>query len=107
MAPTVAPPTEPPTLPSGATDKIPDLGIRARYDNFIGGRFVPPTLGRYFTNVTPVTGQPLCDVAPAALISGRRIAGRASQSGSGTGEVASCPGAGPASAARADRGPRW
>jgi len=63
MAPTVAPPTEPPTLPSGATDKIPDLGIRARYDNFIGGRFVPPTLGRYFTNVTPVTGQPLCDVA--------------------------------------------
>jgi aldehyde dehydrogenase len=63
MASTVAPPTDAPTLPSGATDKIPDLGIRARYDNFIGGRFVPPTLGRYFTNVTPVTGQPLCEVA--------------------------------------------
>jgi aldehyde dehydrogenase len=39
------------------------LTVRPRYDNFIGGSWVPPTKGQYFTNVTPVTGQPLCEVA--------------------------------------------
>lgn len=66
MEPTAAPP-EAPTLPAGATDKVPDLGIKARYDNFIGGEFVAPTKGRYFTNKTPVTGQPLCDVARSSV----------------------------------------
>ncbi len=37
--------------------------IRPRYDNFIGGDWVAPVKGAYFTNVTPVTGQPLCEVA--------------------------------------------
>ena len=37
--------------------------IRARYDNFIGGQWVAPVKGQYFTNVTPITGKPLCDVA--------------------------------------------
>ena len=37
--------------------------IRPRYDNFIGGAWVPPARGQYFSNPTPVTGLPLCDVA--------------------------------------------
>ncbi|HSO41712.1 MAG TPA: aldehyde dehydrogenase [Rhodospirillales bacterium] len=37
--------------------------IRPRYDNFIGGAWAPPARGQYFSNPTPVTGLPLCDVA--------------------------------------------
>ena len=37
--------------------------IRPRYDNFIGGEWVPPVRGQYFTNLTPLTGRPLCEVA--------------------------------------------
>ncbi|MGO1048702.1 acetaldehyde dehydrogenase ExaC [Crossiella sp. CA198] len=35
----------------------------ARYDNFIGGKWVPPVDGRYFDNPSPVTGQTFCEVA--------------------------------------------
>jgi aldehyde dehydrogenase len=34
-----------------------------RYDNFIGGHWVPPVDGEYRPNLTPATGQPICDVA--------------------------------------------
>ena len=34
-----------------------------RYDNFIGGQWVAPRAGRYFENVSPVNGQPLCEIA--------------------------------------------
>lgn len=34
-----------------------------RYDHFIGGEFVPPARGRYFENVSPVTGQPFIEIA--------------------------------------------
>jgi aldehyde dehydrogenase len=37
-------------------------GIKAKYGNFINGKFVPPVSGLYFTNLSPVTGQPLCEV---------------------------------------------
>ena len=37
--------------------------FKARYDNFINGRFVPPVGGRYFQNTSPVTGQVICEVA--------------------------------------------
>ena len=37
--------------------------IKGKYDNFIGGQWVPPKNGQYFDNVTPVTGQVLCQVA--------------------------------------------
>jgi aldehyde dehydrogenase len=37
--------------------------IRPKYDNFIGGRWAAPVRGQYFSNPTPVTGLPLCDVA--------------------------------------------
>lgn len=39
------------------------IRIRPRYDNFIGGQWVAPVKGQYFTNITPVTGKPLCDIA--------------------------------------------
>ena len=32
------------------------LAYRPRYDNFIGGRFVPPVEGRYFDVITPIDG---------------------------------------------------
>ena len=39
------------------------ITFKQRYDNFIGGEWVPPVDGNYFANVTPVTGQPYCEVA--------------------------------------------
>src|SRR6266704_3556782 len=39
------------------------MSYQPRYDHWIGGEFVPPALGRYFENPTPVTGQPFCEVA--------------------------------------------
>src|SRR3954447_17070332 len=35
----------------------------ARYDNYIGGKWVPPVKGQYFSNITPVTGKAFCEVA--------------------------------------------
>ncbi|MGL4720836.1 MAG: aldehyde dehydrogenase family protein, partial [Kluyvera intermedia] len=37
--------------------------LKARYDNFIGGDWVAPVDGEYYKNLTPVTGQLLCEVA--------------------------------------------
>ena len=37
--------------------------LRERYDNFIGGEWVPPTTGEYRGNVTPSTGEVFCEVA--------------------------------------------
>jgi aldehyde dehydrogenase len=37
--------------------------FESRYDNFIGGRFTPPVNGKYFQNITPITGQVVCEVA--------------------------------------------
>jgi len=39
-----------------------DNPFKARYANFIGGEWTPPIDGQYFVNLTPVTGQPLCEV---------------------------------------------
>ena len=40
--------------------KIP---VRSRYDNFIGGKWVAPVRGAYFTNLSPVNGKPVCEIA--------------------------------------------
>jgi aldehyde dehydrogenase len=37
--------------------------FRARYGNFINGKFQEPAAGRYFENVSPVTGRPFCEIA--------------------------------------------
>ena len=43
------------------------LGIESpfkrRYDNFIGGKYVPPVNGEYFMNVSPVVGEPFVEIA--------------------------------------------
>ncbi len=39
------------------------VALRSRYDNFIGGDWVAPTDGRYFDNVSPLTGKPVCQIA--------------------------------------------
>ena len=44
-----------------------NLGVKhpfkAKYDNYIGGKFVPPVDGKYFENISPVTGKVFCEVA--------------------------------------------
>jgi aldehyde dehydrogenase len=39
------------------------IPLHARYDNFIGGRWVAPVKGGYFDNVSPTTGQVICQIA--------------------------------------------
>src|SRR5690625_7600248 len=39
------------------------VSFRERYDNFIGGKWVPPVKGMYFENVTPVTGEVFCEMS--------------------------------------------
>ncbi len=38
------------------------MSFAARYENYIGGEWVAPNAGRYFENLSPVTGQPFCEV---------------------------------------------
>jgi aldehyde dehydrogenase len=47
--------------PPGSADS--PVSVQSRYDNWIGGQWVAPVQGRYFENVTPVTGQVFCEVA--------------------------------------------
>ncbi|HRO15419.1 MAG TPA: aldehyde dehydrogenase family protein [Paracoccus sp. (in: a-proteobacteria)] len=39
------------------------MPFAARYDNFIGGQWVAPKSGRYFTNSTPITGANVGEIA--------------------------------------------
>ena len=39
------------------------LSFKPRYENWIGGEWVPPVKGGYFENVSPVTGKVFCEVA--------------------------------------------
>ncbi|GJF08360.1 aldehyde dehydrogenase [Mycolicibacterium cyprinidarum] len=39
------------------------MSFKPRYENFIGGQWVPPSAGRYFENPTPITGQVFCEIA--------------------------------------------
>jgi aldehyde dehydrogenase len=34
-----------------------------RYDNYIGGEWRAPKAGKYFDNISPITGQPVCEIA--------------------------------------------
>lgn len=38
------------------------MTFASRYENFIGGQWVPPADGRYFENRTPVTGEVFCEI---------------------------------------------
>jgi aldehyde dehydrogenase len=37
--------------------------VSERYDNFIGGKWVPPRNGEYMTDLSPATARPICEVA--------------------------------------------
>jgi aldehyde dehydrogenase len=39
------------------------IALRPRYDNYIGGKWVAPAEGRYFDNISPITGRPICQIA--------------------------------------------
>jgi aldehyde dehydrogenase len=38
------------------------VSVKARYENFIGGRWVPPAKGEYVENLSPATGKPFTRV---------------------------------------------
>jgi aldehyde dehydrogenase len=37
--------------------------VEARYDNFIGGKWLAPKEGRYFEDIAPITGRPFTEIA--------------------------------------------
>lgn len=37
--------------------------FKSRYENYIGGTWVPPVRGQYFENISPINGKPFCEVA--------------------------------------------
>jgi aldehyde dehydrogenase len=39
------------------------VSFKARYENYIGGEWVPPVSGRYFDNASPVNGEVFCEIA--------------------------------------------
>jgi aldehyde dehydrogenase len=39
------------------------VSFKSQYDNFIGGKFVPPLKGQYFEVITPITGKPFTRAA--------------------------------------------
>ncbi len=45
--------------PNQADSKV---DFKARYGNFIGGKWVPPVKGQYFENISPVNGQVFCEI---------------------------------------------
>jgi len=38
------------------------VSFKERYGNYINGEFVAPAKGQYFTNLSPVTGGPICEI---------------------------------------------
>ena len=50
-------------LPRSAAAFKPAIPLRPRYEHWIAGEYVPPVRGQYFVNLTPLTGEPLCEVA--------------------------------------------
>ncbi len=38
------------------------VSFDSRYENYIGGKWVAPVKGQYFTNTTPVTGEVICEI---------------------------------------------
>jgi aldehyde dehydrogenase len=46
-----------------AVDTLRKGGVKSKYDNFIGGRWVAPIKGKYFTDYSPINGEPICEIA--------------------------------------------
>ena len=53
-----------PETPAAALERVgAKIKIRSRYDNFIGGAWVPPVKGQYFENLTPISGEVVCTIS--------------------------------------------
>jgi aldehyde dehydrogenase len=46
-----------------ALDTLRQGGVKSKYENFIGGTWVAPLNGRYFTDHSPINGEPICEIA--------------------------------------------
>jgi aldehyde dehydrogenase len=46
-----------------AVDTLRKGGVKTRYQNFIGGAWVAPLKGQYFTDYSPINGEPICEIA--------------------------------------------
>jgi aldehyde dehydrogenase len=46
-----------------ALDTLHKDGVKSKYENFIGGRWVAPLKGKYFTDYSPINGEPICEIA--------------------------------------------
>jgi aldehyde dehydrogenase len=46
-----------------AVDTLHKGGVKTRYQNFIGGTWVAPLKGQYFTDYSPINGEPICEIA--------------------------------------------
>lgn len=55
----------------GSADAL--FNFKSRYENYIGGEWVAPLEGKYFANVTPVTGEEFCEI-PRSSAADLRIA---------------------------------
>jgi aldehyde dehydrogenase len=44
-------------------DTLHQGGVKSKYENFIGGGWVAPLKGRYFTDHSPINGEPICEIA--------------------------------------------
>ena len=49
-----------------ALETIHKKGVRAKYENFIGGRWLAPVKGNYFTDYSPINGEPICEIAKSS-----------------------------------------
>jgi acyl-CoA reductase-like NAD-dependent aldehyde dehydrogenase len=55
----------------GHLDSI--VSVQPRYENFIGGKWLAPTMGKYRVNLSPATAKPICEVADSTFRAGRAI----------------------------------
>src|ERR1700690_4250494 len=49
-----------------ALDTLHKGGVKSKYENFIGGRWVSPLKGKYFTDYSPRRGEPICEIAKSS-----------------------------------------
>jgi aldehyde dehydrogenase len=46
-----------------ALDTLRQGGVKSKYENFIGGCWVAQLKGQYFTDHSPINGEPICEIA--------------------------------------------
>jgi len=46
-----------------ALETLHQAGVQSRYDNYIGGRWMPPVQGHYFASHSPINTESLCEFA--------------------------------------------